>query len=158
MGSCSTDKKDGEVAAAKLIVYAGEDEEYFTFTSKEAWLALNDWMDYRRSSGELITDNSWVMRDLWDTRVAQGRGLVTKPKKLASSHPLTLTHTFTSSKIVGPDRFRFINYYWTTPTTQRAIDVGTSSLSANNNPNPPVAAQGPNVKQEVDTDEGQKMY
>ncbi|MFY9868312.1 MAG: hypothetical protein WAK17_01205 [Candidatus Nitrosopolaris sp.] len=34
---------------------------------------------YRRSPGESITDNSWVMRDLWDTRVAQGR--VTKPKK-----------------------------------------------------------------------------
>ncbi len=34
--------------------------------------------------GELITDNSWVMRDLWDTRVTQGRGLVTKPEKLFS--------------------------------------------------------------------------
>ena len=77
-------KTDGEVVAAKLIVYAGEDEEYFTFISREAWLALNDWTDYRRSSGESITDKSWVMRDLWDTRVAQGRGLVTKPKKLTS--------------------------------------------------------------------------
>lgn len=77
-------KKDDEIVAAKLIVYAGEDEEYFTFISREAWLALNDWMDYRRSSGESITDSSWVMRDLWDTRVAQGRGLVTKPKKLTS--------------------------------------------------------------------------
>ena len=77
-------KKDDEIVAAKLIVYAGEDEEYFSFISGEAWLALNDWMDYRRSSGESITDSSWVMRDLWDTRVAQGRGLVTKPKKLTS--------------------------------------------------------------------------
>lgn len=77
-------KKDDEIVAAKLIVYDGEDEEYFTFISREAWLALNDWMDYRRSSGESITDNSWVMRDLCDTRVAQGRGLVTKPKKLTS--------------------------------------------------------------------------
>ncbi len=34
--------------------------------------------------GESITDSSWVMRDLWDARVAQGRGLVTKPKKLTS--------------------------------------------------------------------------
>jgi len=34
--------------------------------------------------GELITDNSLVMRDLWDTRVAQGRGLVIKPQKLSS--------------------------------------------------------------------------
>jgi integrase len=77
-------KKDDEIVAAKLIVYAGEDEEYFTFISGEAWLALNGWIDYRRSSGESITDNSWVMRDLWDTRVAQGRGLVTKAKKLTS--------------------------------------------------------------------------
>jgi hypothetical protein len=77
-------KKDGEVVAAKLIVYAGEDEEYFTFISREAWLALSDWMDYRRSSGELITESRWVMRDLWDTRVAQGRGLVTRPKRLTS--------------------------------------------------------------------------
>jgi hypothetical protein len=29
-----------------------------------------------------------------------------------NSKPLTLTHQFLSSKIVGPDRFRFINYYW----------------------------------------------
>ena len=43
-----------------------------------------EWMRYRESSGELIKDDSWVMRDLWDTRVAQGRGLVTKPKKLSS--------------------------------------------------------------------------
>ena len=41
-------------------------------------------MKYRESSGEVINDNSWLMRDLWDTRVAQGRGLVTRPKKLAS--------------------------------------------------------------------------
>jgi hypothetical protein len=41
-------------------------------------------MKCRESSGELINDNSWLMRDLWDTRVAQGRGLVTRPKKLAS--------------------------------------------------------------------------
>ena len=46
--------------------------------------ALKEWMSYRETSGELINDDSWVMRDLWDTRVAQGRGLVTKPKKLTS--------------------------------------------------------------------------
>jgi hypothetical protein len=40
-------------------------------------------MNYRETLGELINNNSWVMRDLWDTRVAQGRGLVTNPKKLS---------------------------------------------------------------------------
>jgi len=66
-----------------MIVYSGDDEEYYTFISKEAYMALFEWMRYRESSGELIKDDSWVMRDLWDTRVAQGRGLVTKPKKLS---------------------------------------------------------------------------
>ena len=36
-------------------------------------------------SGEILDADSWLMRDLWDTRVAEGRGFVTKPKKLASS-------------------------------------------------------------------------
>jgi integrase len=76
--------KDGGSVAAKMIVYAGEEEEYFSFISPEAWRALNDWMNYRETSGEQICKDSWVMRDLWDTRVAQGRGLVTKPKKLSS--------------------------------------------------------------------------
>jgi hypothetical protein len=67
-----------------MIVYAEEDEEYFTYISPEAWRALKNWKDYRESSGEFINDESWVMRDLWDTRVAQGRGLVTCPKKLTS--------------------------------------------------------------------------
>jgi hypothetical protein len=57
-----------------MIVYAGEDEEYFTFISSEAWQELKKWIEYRQSSGETISESSWVMRDLWDTRVAQGRG------------------------------------------------------------------------------------
>lgn len=70
-----------------------------------------------------------------------------------NNKPLTLTHTFASTKIVGPDRFRFINYYWTSSATQRAIDVGTSAgvgIGFGGG-----LAQGPNVKQEVDTNEGQ---
>jgi len=66
-----------------------------------------------------------------------------------NSKPLTLTHQFLSSKIGGPDRFRFINYYWTSSNTARAIDVATSSSFLG------ATAQGPNVKQEVDTNEGQ---
>jgi hypothetical protein len=76
---------DGKIVAAKIIVYAEEeDDEYFSFISLEAFNELQNWINYRESSGELINDNSWLMRDLWDTRVPQGRGLVTRPKKLAS--------------------------------------------------------------------------
>jgi integrase len=77
-------EKDGEIVAAKIIVYGDEEDEYYSFISKEAYQSLIDWMKYREFSGELIDENSWVMRDLWDTRVAQGRGLVTKPHKLTS--------------------------------------------------------------------------
>jgi hypothetical protein len=76
---------DGKIVAAKIIVYSGEeDDEYFSFISLEALDELQNWMKYRESSGEVINDNSWLMRDLWDTRVPQGRGLVTHPKKLVS--------------------------------------------------------------------------
>jgi len=83
---------------------------------------------------------------------------VTKSITATSNKPLTLTHQFTSSKIIGPDRFRFINYYWTSSATPRAVDVGTSSsgpLGPSANPPLSATAQGPNVKQEVDTNEGQ---
>jgi integrase len=79
-------QKDKEIRAAKIIVYAGEEEEYFSFISREAYLALNDWMKYREKSGEIINNNSWLMRDLWNTGAVQGgRGLVTIPHKLAAS-------------------------------------------------------------------------
>jgi integrase len=78
-------ERDGKIVAAKVIVYAGEDEEYFTFITREAMLSLKDWMKYREDSGESISEDSWLMRDLWDTgAVRGGPGLVSKPKKLAS--------------------------------------------------------------------------
>ncbi len=81
-----SDNNDKEiVVAAKIIVYSGEDEEYYSFISKEAFYALNEWIKYRENSGELINEDSWLMRDLWDTSVPQVRGFITKPKKLASS-------------------------------------------------------------------------
>lgn len=79
-------EKDGEIVAGKIIVYAGEEDEYFSFISKEAYCTLNEWIRYREEAGELIDKNSWLMRDLCDTGAVQGeRGFVTKPRKLASS-------------------------------------------------------------------------
>jgi hypothetical protein len=77
-------KRDGKIVAAQLIVYAGEREQYFSYISYEAWQELTKWINYRETSGEKVTEDSWLMRELWDTRVAQGRGLVSRPKKLAS--------------------------------------------------------------------------
>jgi len=39
-------------------------------------------MKYREGAGEIINDDSWVMRDSWDTQVKISKGLVTIQKKL----------------------------------------------------------------------------
>lgn len=79
-----------ELMAAKIIVYAGEPEEYYSFMTTEAYQTLKDWMNFRNSYGETINGESWLMRDLWQTtNVKYGAkwGLATAPKKL---HPLAV--------------------------------------------------------------------
>ena len=51
-------ERNGEVIAAKMIVYAGEDEQYFTFISPAAWQELSAWRQYREASGEIINHDS----------------------------------------------------------------------------------------------------
>jgi hypothetical protein len=76
---------DDDFVAAKVMVYAGEEEQYFTFISPEAYRALSDWMSFREKCGEKITGESWVMRNLWDNRITKGKGWATIPKKLKPS-------------------------------------------------------------------------
>ncbi len=78
-------EKEKQIVAAKIIIYADEPEQYFSFISAEAYEELKKWMDFRAMTGESINGQSWLMRDLWDTSVAKGRGIVTVPKKLSSS-------------------------------------------------------------------------
>lgn len=78
----------GGVMAAKIIVYAGESEEYYSFINSESYLSLKDWMDFRASYGEKVNGESWVMRDLWrTTNIEYGAklGLAKQPQKLQSS-------------------------------------------------------------------------
>jgi integrase len=56
-----------EIIAARIIVYDGEPERYFSFITPEAYYSLKEWMDFRQTQGEKITPESWLMRDLWNT-------------------------------------------------------------------------------------------
>ena len=76
---------NNEVIAAKIRVYADEEEEYISFISLEAYSHLKEWMNYRKEAGELVTEESWLMRNLWDVTTPMGKGLATIPVKLKPS-------------------------------------------------------------------------
>ncbi|MGA6991651.1 MAG: hypothetical protein WBX81_14640, partial [Nitrososphaeraceae archaeon] len=78
--------EEGKVVAAKVIVYPGDDEEYFSFITAEAYYELEKWMEYRKECGENIDDNSWVVRQLWDTKEGHyHHGKIKDAAKLKSS-------------------------------------------------------------------------
>lgn len=76
-------RRDEEIVAAKIIVYAGENEQYFSFITPEAFEALEEWMSFRRRSGEDINGESWVMRTLWDTTAANSSA-IKSPKRMST--------------------------------------------------------------------------
>jgi hypothetical protein len=90
LGACDYSKcghirpieKGSELVAAKIILYAEVDEEYFSFMSKEVYLALRKWVKYPADLGKLIDDNSWLMRELWYTQNDHGKGINKTPEKL----------------------------------------------------------------------------
>jgi hypothetical protein len=53
--------ENGDIIAAKLLVYPNEPEDYFTFMTP----AVKEWMNFRASFGEEITGNTWILRNTW---------------------------------------------------------------------------------------------
>ncbi len=82
------DEQHKQIIAAKIIIYAGDMEEYFSFITFEAYEEVIGWMDFRSSFGENITGDSWIIRDIWQStsyRYCHRVGLAQYPKRIKSS-------------------------------------------------------------------------
>jgi integrase len=77
-------KREGKIVAAKILVYQGDPEQYFSFITPESFLELEKWILYRKECGEDINGESWIMRNIWDRNKGSKRkpGIITKPRKL----------------------------------------------------------------------------
>jgi len=65
----------------KLTVYEGEKEEYYTFITPECRKAVDSYLDMRKRYGEVLTPNSFLVREEFDTKdpfhIAKARHLTT---------------------------------------------------------------------------------
>jgi hypothetical protein len=50
----------------KFTIYEGEKEQYFTFCTPECAILIDEYLDYRRRSGEKLTDVSPLIREEFD--------------------------------------------------------------------------------------------
>lgn len=79
---------NGVNIAAKIKVFNTKAQKYYvSFITLEAYNAVKEWMDFRASFGEKITDDSWVMRNLWQIKsqkYGNYLGLAKHPKKFSS--------------------------------------------------------------------------
>ncbi len=77
-------KKEGEVVAGKLRVYAGEAEEYCAFITPEAYRRLEQYMKLRVSHGENVTKDSPLIRNVWYSSKTETNG-AEEPERLKAS-------------------------------------------------------------------------
>lgn len=79
-------RRDGNIVAAKIIVYQGDPEQYFSFITPEAFYELEKWISFRKECGEDVKGESWIMRNIWDRNKGSKRkpGIITSPRKLQS--------------------------------------------------------------------------
>jgi hypothetical protein len=76
-------ERAGQLVAAKLTVYRGEPEEYYTFITPEAYAKLQQYMELRASHGERIGKDSPLARDRWQANPrGSHKGAIDRPQRL----------------------------------------------------------------------------
>ena len=84
-GHISPQTRNNKLVCALVEVYQGTDEQYPTLITAETYNTLKEWMDFRENSGEIITPDSCLMRDYWDTEEGFTHGMAREPERLKSS-------------------------------------------------------------------------
>jgi hypothetical protein len=56
-------QRDGRIVACEVIVYAATPDEYISFITPEAYIAINDYFQYRERYGEQLTSQSPILRN-----------------------------------------------------------------------------------------------
>jgi len=76
-------EEKGQLVAGIIKVYAGTPDEYFSFITPECYQALEEYISFRKSSGEKVNNESPVIRDLFHPDKL-GKGEPHIPKRLKS--------------------------------------------------------------------------
>ena len=75
--------ENGKVIAAKIRIYAGSDEEYYSFITPQAYWEVEEYIAFRKDHGENITPDTPVLRDLFKPDHL-GRGRLDSSKRFGS--------------------------------------------------------------------------
>lgn len=66
IADCTPVMIDDEIVAGRLFVYAGEEEQYVAYISKEAYLTIQKYLQFREKHGETLHKMSPLFRDKFD--------------------------------------------------------------------------------------------
>jgi integrase len=66
VGDYSHIKRDGETVAGRLVVYAGDSEQYVAFVTYETCAALDKYLEFRKEHAEDVSNLSPLFRDAFD--------------------------------------------------------------------------------------------
>lgn len=84
VGDYSIIKNDGQTKAGKLVVYAGEVEQYTAFITSEACTILEKYLDFRRQHGENVSGTSPLFCDAFDPIAVTANSSVRTVKRMTA--------------------------------------------------------------------------
>lgn len=99
--------KNGEVVSAKVVIYRGEHEEYFTFITPEAYEMFQEYLDIRRKASEHILDSSPALRKaMLITKISSNLD------KVESERPKDVRLKLTAIRTIMLRAWRKAGYRW----------------------------------------------